>query len=99
MEKKNCWEVRNCGREPGGHNVGDLGLCAAATTKIMDGVHGGENAGRACWIVVGSKCGNETISAAEKRRTTCMACDFYHMVQLQEGNNLKHTEELFNLIG
>ena len=98
MKKSNCWEFRNCGRQPGGENVGDLGLCAAATTSIMDGVHGGDKGGRACWIVVGTQCGHAPEMTPDKRKRACMSCDFYNMVKDQEGTNLKQAEELFHLI-
>jgi len=30
-KKKNCWEFMKCGREPGGVNAIELGVCRAAT--------------------------------------------------------------------
>ena len=27
MKKRNCWEVKQCGREPGGTHEKDLGIC------------------------------------------------------------------------
>jgi len=27
MERKNCWEVLKCGREPGGYRVSEAGVC------------------------------------------------------------------------
>ena len=48
---KNCWEHKKCGREPGGSETESLGVCPAAVESRLDGVHGGRNAGRACWIV------------------------------------------------
>ncbi len=50
-EKLNCWEWKQCGREPGGVNVASLGICPASTEMKMNGVHGGKNGGRTCWIV------------------------------------------------
>ena len=44
MAKLNCWEFKKCGREAGGSKVGELGLCPAATTRAVDGVHDGKNA-------------------------------------------------------
>ena len=57
MERKlNCWEYKNCGREPYGHNAKELGVCPAATESKLDGIHGGKNAGRTCWVVAGTLC-------------------------------------------
>lgn len=43
--KKNCWEVKNCGREVDGAKSIELGVCTAATETRLNGVHDGQNAG------------------------------------------------------
>lgn len=50
-EKKNCWEVMNCQRQPGGEKAICLGLCLTAVEKHFDEINGGVNAGRFCWMV------------------------------------------------
>ena len=30
----NCWEVKKCGREPGGKSVATLGVCPAASEGL-----------------------------------------------------------------
>ncbi len=38
--KTNCWEVKNCGRQPGGAKVGELGACPAAMdTEHNNGIN------------------------------------------------------------
>ncbi len=44
----------NCGREPGGQNVEDLGICPAAVAQEYDGVKQGKAGGRLCWVVSGT---------------------------------------------
>jgi len=44
MKKPNCWEFKQCGREPGGLLSDELGVCPASTETRLDGVHGGKNA-------------------------------------------------------
>lgn len=78
---KNCWEVKKCGREPGGHNVDSLGVCPAAEESKLDGAHGGRNAGRACWVVAGTLCGGEVQGTFAKKFSNCEKCDFYLTVQ------------------
>ena len=56
MERKNCWQVKVCGRQPGGDNVEAIGACPAAVPNEFDGVNQGERAGRFCWAVVGTLC-------------------------------------------
>lgn len=53
---KNCWEVKKCGRQPGGSLVLDLGICPAALNSSLEGIHGGDKCGRACWVVAGTLC-------------------------------------------
>jgi hypothetical protein len=91
MRKLNCWEVKKCGRELGGIKAYELGVCPAATEISLDGVHGGINAGRACWVVAGTMCnGNVQGTFAEKYRD-CGTCDFYLSVKEEEGENFMPT--------
>lgn len=47
MNKKlNCWEKKNC----------DKLDCPARSETKLDGIHGGKNGGRACWVIAGTKC-------------------------------------------
>ena len=39
--KLNCWEFKNCGRQPEGFNVESMGLCPATTEEKLDGAHDG----------------------------------------------------------
>jgi len=97
MIKKNCWEVKKCGRERGGSNQ-HLGLCPASIEKRLDGVHGGDCAGRACWVVAGVLCApaSRGINAQMHARelTTCVICDFYQMVRREEGMEFEFTGTL-----
>ena len=59
MKRKNCWEEMKCGRESGGKNADELGVCPAAIDKEFEGVNKGEKAGRFCWAVGGTFCKGE----------------------------------------
>ena len=83
-EKLNCWQVKGCGREPGGAKVGELGVCVAATEARLDGVHGGANAGRACWVVSGSLCGGAVQGTFAAKYKACEQCEFYEQVFQEE---------------
>ena len=82
--KKNCWEVKACGREPGGGKVIELGECPAALEKRLDGVHSGKNAGRACWVVAGTLCKGEVQGVFAKKFAACETCEFYTQVREEE---------------
>jgi hypothetical protein len=83
--KLNCWDFRKCGREQGGARERELGVCPAAVEVRMDGVHHGKNAGRACWVVVGTLCENDREGSFVKKYASCTACDFYKLVKKEEG--------------
>ena len=68
--KMNCWEFLKCGLR---------GKCKASTYKLLDGVHGGTNGGRACWVVKATLCG--TVHS----KKNCQECEFYISVLRDEG--------------
>lgn len=84
--KKNCWEHKKCGRQPGGEHEKDLGICPATTEKNLDGIHGGKNAGRACWVVAGTLCKGQVQGSFAQKYKNCDACDFYQSVKKEEGS-------------
>ncbi|HET6514108.1 MAG TPA: diguanylate cyclase [Thermodesulfovibrionales bacterium] len=83
--KKNCWDVKECGRELGGKNVREIGICLAAIYRKLDGVHGGKNAGRACWLVAGTMCPGRVQGTFAEEYKDCLICDFYALVKREEG--------------
>ena len=83
--KLNCWEVKQCGREPGGKR-NDLGVCPATMEARLNGMHEGTNAGRACWIVAGTLCGGKVQGTFAKKYDSCEQCDFFNLVKLEEGS-------------
>jgi len=85
MEKMNCWEIKQCGREPGGSNESTLGVCPAASTKECDGVNGGKNAGRICWAIAGTFCSGKIQGTFAQKQVSCMTCDVFKRVKAEEG--------------
>ena len=86
MHKQNCWQVKQCGRQPGGWKIKELGVCPAAMLKEHDGTNGGRNAGRYCWRVSGSLCEGEVQGSWAEKMRACSRCDFFHRVQEEEGD-------------
>ncbi len=84
MVKTNCWELMQCGREPGGIRTGQLGVCPASTEQRLDGTHNGKNAGRACWVVAGTLCKGEVQGLFAKKYQECSRCRFYVQVRDEE---------------
>ena len=84
--KKNCWEVKKCGREQGGTNAEEFGVCQASLPNDdLNAVNRGLNAGRACWVVAGTLCGGEVQGAFAQKLQNCMECEFMKMVHHEEG--------------
>ncbi|MBF0293057.1 MAG: response regulator [Nitrospinae bacterium] len=84
MGKINCWEFKKCGREPGGAESVELGVCPAALDTSFNGLNGGENAGRICWAVAGTLCGGKVQGTFAEKQISCMVCDFLKTVKEEE---------------
>ncbi len=97
--KKNCWEYKDCGRELGGKNVKELGVCPVVTEQRLEGIHGGKKAGRACWIIAGTFCKGEVQGTFAKKTKNCGKCDFYQKVREEEGAELINSYILLEMIG
>ena len=87
QHRLNCWDFMQCGREPDGERVKELGVCPAAVEASFDGINFGKNAGRICWAVAGTCCGGKVQGTFAEKRKSCVTCDFYKNVQKQEGNS------------
>jgi len=84
MNKRNCWEFKNCGRQPGGHKAQELGVCPVTTQQELHGAHGGTNGGRACWAIAGSLCGGKIQGTYAQKLHNCWRCDFMNAVKKEE---------------
>jgi len=96
--KKNCWEYKNCGKQPGGKLAARLGACSASVETKLDGVHGGKNAGRACWVIGGTLCGGQRQEDFGRKFQNCMKCEFYHYVKDEEGSDFVLTPNLLRML-
>jgi len=64
--------------------------------KSLDGIHGGKNAGRACWVVAGTMCRGKVQGTFAKKFKDCRRCNFYIKVRLEEGLSFKKPPVLIN---
>ena len=83
--KKNCWEMKNCGRQSGGSKTVELGLCPAAESNQYDDRNNGKFAGRYCWKVAGTLCGGQVQGSFASKMMNCVKCEFFHQVKQEEG--------------
>lgn len=92
--KQNCWEFKKCGREEDGINVAELGVCPASVETRLNGEHGGKNAGRTCWAIAGTFCGDRVQGTFAEKQGTCLSCDFYKLVREEERGVFQLSKEL-----
>ena len=73
----NCWQVMACGREPGGTNATERGVCPAAADRSYDGINSGQFGGRICWAVAGTLCQGRVQGEFAKKLGDCRRCEFF----------------------
>ena len=86
MYKKNCWQIKRCGRYPGGLKVKKLGACPAAMDVLSDGLNSGINGGRICWAIAGTFCGGKKQGTFAQKTVTCMVCDVFQQIRKEESS-------------
>ena len=84
-KKINCWEYHKCSQRPHGKRIDKLSICRAATDNKQNGVNGGINGGRFCWVVVGSF----GTRREQLWREECSSCPFLLLVEKEEGRYFK----------
>lgn len=89
MPKQNCWEIKKCGREPGGANVALLGKCPASADTASHELNSGKNGGRICWAITGTMCGGKVQGSFAEKRLSCLSCEFFRQVRVEEGTDFK----------
>lgn len=96
MAKRNCWDVKQCGRQPGGANTKRDGICPASTLTAVNGINGGLNGGRACWALTGTMSGpsDKVQGTFARDLTSCYACKFYEQVLCEELDNFEGTVQI-----
>jgi hypothetical protein len=87
MKQLNCWEVLKCGREQGGENVDELGICPVITANEFDGMNNGMCGGRFCWAIAGTLCNGQVQGTYAKKLKGCLQCEFLIRVHEEEGRN------------
>lgn len=93
MKRKNCWEVKKCGRQPEGENAEKLGVCPAAVTSMYDGTNKGTYDGRFCWAVAGTFCDGKQQGTFAQKLMNCINCEFLKQVNEKEGRDFALTPQ------
>ncbi|MCX6151369.1 MAG: hypothetical protein NTX22_12635 [Ignavibacteriales bacterium] len=94
MAKSNCWEIKNCGRQPGGIKIKDFGICPASTEVRLNDINSGKNGGRSCWAITGTLCGGKVQGSFATKLGNCLECAFYKSVLNDEGKQLMGVRDI-----
>lgn len=86
----NCWEIKQCHREPGGENA-HLGVCPVFLATSYDGINHGKLAGRMCWFVSGTFCNGEVQGTFAQKKLSCMTCEVYKQIKQEEKHDFMVT--------
>lgn len=70
-----------CGRETGGARVDELGVCPVSQENTADGLNGGLNGGRICWVINENGCHDKLMYGKD----FCFQCEFRYKVTQEEG--------------
>jgi hypothetical protein len=70
----NCWEYTKCGREAGGANVDELGVCPAYP-----------NYGTFCACVAGTYCNGQIQGTFAAKWQDCKKCAFFNSEHYNNG--------------
>jgi len=89
MGKLNCWEFKKCGSLNDRESRENFRKCLVPGMTMYDGVHGGKNAGRVCWLIPDTRCDSELQSTFANKLKHCSGCDFYKLVEKEEGDRLE----------
>lgn len=92
--KLNCWEAKQCGRQPRGEKVDEFGVCPASNEERLHGINSGINGGRACWTIDQTMCGETMQGVFTEKLAVCFQCDFYALVREEEGHNFALSSEI-----
>lgn len=96
--KLNCWEFMGCAWGPPAEGEPRDDVCPAALEYRLNGVHGGINAGRACWVVTDTICEGRAQGAFAQKAACCADCDFYRTVQDEEFPHFVLTPNLLGML-
>ena len=94
MERKNCWEVMNCGLNSESKVNLNTGVCPAAKNSEFNGINNGKFAGRVCWTIAGSFCLENKKGKFSGKMMTCLYCEFFEKVKEEEGESFISIPEI-----
>ena len=92
IDKLNCWDFRKCCDKSMSHHASKSIVCPVKKELKANGLNGGINGGRICWVIMDSHC-------KKKAQSVCFQCEFRYKVMAEEGllNNCNATGTVFGI--
>ncbi len=84
-ELKNCWVIKQCGREKNGKKTAQFGECIASKEEL----------GHSCWAIAGTLCGGDVQGTSAQKSNNCMACEVYKKYHRSLGSEGKFIKTEF----
>jgi len=94
VDKLNCWDFKKCCDKSLSNHASESILCPVKKEFNANGLNGGINGGRICWVIMDSHC-------KKKPQSACFQCEFSYKVMAEEGlfNNCNATGAYLNSLG
>jgi hypothetical protein len=96
--KINCWDFHKCGRNIENKREDGSGICPALLETGLNGIHGGKNGGRVCWIIPGTLCGGWTQRKLVPKYVLCRLCNFKKTVFKDERPDSILSDRFLNML-
>jgi hypothetical protein len=98
QNKINCWDFHKCGRDIENKRVDGSSICPALLETGLNGIHGGKNGGRVCWIIPGTLCGGWTQRKLVPKYVLCRLCNFKKTVFKDERPDSILSDRFLNML-
>jgi hypothetical protein len=85
VRKYNCWDFMKSGKGPSGNRSEKYDVCPIASESAANGLNGGENGGRICWIIAENGCKCNVKCSVRNIGHSCFQCEFRYKVMAEEG--------------
>jgi len=96
--KINCWDFKRCGGNVEGDRAQKLIDCPVFSESALNGINGGKNGGRSCWLIQGTFCGSRIQRSLIPKSLACKFCDFKRFVLREENSNCVVSDQFLNML-
>ena len=96
--KINCWDFQGCDKHITSEHENELRSCPAFLETQLNGINGGKNGGRACWVIPDTLCFVRIRRTLIPKHLSCMLCNFKKNVLKEEKSDLTISDSFLNML-